>query len=219
MKRSIVVCVAAVVFAGSAWAQGNAPAKEAKPGATPAQPGTAPAQPAAAPAQGSGMNMDMTKVGPMARKPTNEKQTKKEIEDFFKKMEELEKSGNFEASLGMVDFPVYMLTDDLKGMPEAKEYGREEYAAMMKPFFEGMPKDMKSTHKRSVTVLSDSLANVVDDFTVTMGKQKITGRNVSMLVKRDGQWKWKVGVEAGWGGMSPPQGAGGSGQMPPEGKQ
>jgi hypothetical protein len=59
MKRSIVVCIAAVVFTGSAWAQG----KEAKP--------------AAPPAQGGAMNMDMTKMGPMARKPTNEKQTKK----------------------------------------------------------------------------------------------------------------------------------------------
>jgi len=230
MKRSIVVCIAAVMFAGSAWAQGNAPAKEAKPGATPpakeakpgatpAQPGTAPAQPAAAPAQGAGMNMDWTKMGPMARKPTNEKQTKKEIEDTYKKIEEAEKAGNMEAMFAAVDFPVYMATDDMKGMPEAKLYNREEYVAMMKPFMENMPKDMKTTHKRSITVLSDSLANVVDDFTITTGKQKITGRNVSLLVKRDGQWKWKMMTEAGWGGMQPPQGAGGSGQMPTEGKK
>jgi len=37
-------------------------------------------------------------------------------------------------------------------------------------------------------------------------------------VKRDGQWKWKSMVEAGWGGMKPPS-AGGSGQMMPEGKK
>jgi hypothetical protein len=35
-----------------------------------------------------------------------------------------------------------------------------------------------------------------------MGKQKLTGRNTSMLVKRDGQWKWKVMAEAGWGGTN-----------------
>lgn len=189
MKRSIVVCVAAVVFAGSAFAQGNAPA------------------------------VDLTKMGPGARKPTNEKQTKKEIEDFFKKMEEAEKSGNFEASLAMVDFPVYMMTDDLKGVPEAKAYSREEYAAMMKPMAENMPKDLKMTHKRTITVISDSLANVVDDFSMTLGKQKVTGRNASMLVKRDGQWKWKTGVEAGWGGMEAPQGAGGGQMTPTEGKK
>ena len=71
------------------------------------------------------------------------------------------------------------------------------------------------THKPTITVLSDSLANVVDDFTMTMGKQKITGKNASLLVKRDGQWKWKSMVEAGYGGMEPPKGTGGSGQTPP----
>lgn len=204
MKRSIVVCVAAVVFAGSAFAQGQAPAKEAKE-----------AKPAA-PAQGSAMNMDMSQMGPAMRKPTNEGQTKKEIEALYKKVEEAEKSGDMEAMFSGIDFPVYMVTDDMKGVPEAKEFNREQYTAMMKPFMENMPKDMKMTHKRSITVLSDSLANVVDDFSMTMGKKKITGRNVSLLVKRDGQWKWKTMVEAGWGGMTPPQGAGGSGTMPAE---
>lgn len=204
MKRSIVVCVAAVAFAGTAWAQGKAP--EAKP-ATP-------------PAQGSAMNMDMSKMGPGARKPTNEGQTKKEIENTFKKMEEAEKAGNTDAMFAAVDFPVFMVTDDLKGVPEAKAFNREEYVAMMKPMMENMPKDMKMTHKRQITVLSDSLANVVDDFSMTMGKQKVTGKNVMLLVKRDGQWKAKSMVEAGWGGMSPPQGAGGGGQMmPTEGKK
>lgn len=203
MKRSIAVCVAAVVFAGSAWAQ----TKEAKPAAP------------AAPAQG-GAQMDMTKMGPMARKPTNEKQTKKEVEDFFKNQEALHKKGDMEAMLAAIDFPVYMITDDMKGVPEAKLFSKEEYAAMMKPMFENMPKDMSVTHKPTIFVLSDSLANVSDDFTMTMGKQKITGRNMSFLVKRDGQWKWKVMAEAGWGGMTPPQGAGGSGQTAPtEGKK
>ena len=79
---------------------------------------------------------------------------------------------------------------------------------MMKPFFENMPKDSKMTHKPTITVLSDSLANVVlDDFTMTIGKQKMSGRNAGLLVKRDGQWKWKVMVEAGWGGMKQPAAA------------
>jgi hypothetical protein len=202
MKRSIVVCVAAVALASSAWAQ-NQDAKAASP---------------AAPAQG-GMEMDLTKFGPGARKPTNEKQTKKEIEAFFKHVQELEKKSDMEGMFAVVDFPAYMITDDLKGVPEAKLYSREEYVAMMKPMMESMPKDMKMTHKPTITVISDSLANVADDFTLTMGKQKITGRNVSILVKRDGQWKWKVMMEAGYGGMSPPQGAGGSGQTPTEGKK
>ncbi len=202
MKRSIVVCIAAVAFTSSALAQ-TQDAKSATP---------------AAPAQG-GMEMDLTKFGPGARKPTNEKQSKKEIEDFFKKVQELEKKGDMEGMFAVVDFPVFMVTDDLKGVPESKEYSREEYVAMMKPMFENMPKDMKMTHKPTIFMLSDSLATVIDDFTITQGKQKVTSRNMSLLVKRDGQWKWKVMAEAGYGGMSPPQGAGGGGQKPAEGKK
>jgi len=204
MKRTILVCVTAVAISGSAWAQN----KEQKP---------AEQKPAATSAQAPAM--DLTQMGPGARKPTNEKQTKKEVLEFFKQQEEIGKKGDMEAALAAFDFPVYMATDDLKGVPEARAYNREEYAAMMKPFYENMPKDMKVTHKPTISVLSDSLVNVVDDFTMTQGKQKVTGRNTSLLVKRDGQWKWKVMVEAGYGGMSAPQGASGGAQTPPEGKK
>ncbi|AKI99170.1 Hypothetical protein AA314_00797 [Archangium gephyra] len=186
------MCVTAVALSGSAWAQD----KEQKPAAQkPAE-----QKPAATSEQAAAM--DMTAMGPGARKPTNEKQTKKEVLEFFKQQEELGKKGDFEGALAAYDFPVYMATDDLKGVPESREYSREEYAAMMKPFYENMPKDLKMTHKPTISVLSDSLVSVIDDFTMTQGKQKVTGRNTSLLVKRDGQWKWKVMVEAGYGGMS-----------------
>jgi hypothetical protein len=203
MKRTILVCVTAVAISGSAWAQN----KEQKP---------AEQKPAAT--SGQAPTMDLTKMGPGARKPTNEKQTQKEILEFFKQQEELGKKGDMEAALASYDFPIYMATDDLKGVPEGKEYSREEYTAMMKPFYETMPKDLKVTHKPTISVLSDSLVSVIDDFTMTQGKQKITGRNTALLVKRDGQWKWKTLVEAGYGGM-PAEGASGGAQTPPEGKK
>jgi hypothetical protein len=203
MKRMILVCVAAVALSGSAWAQN----KEQKP---------AEQKPATTPAQA--LAMDLSKMGPGARKPTNEKQTRKEVEEFFKKQEEYGRTGNFEAMVASTDFPLYMATDDLKGVPEAREFSREEYVAMMRPFYENMPKDLKMTHKPTVTVLSDSLVIVTDDFTMTLGKQKVTGKNATLLVKRDGQWKWKSMIEAGYGGMSPP-GASGGAQTPTEGKK
>jgi acyl-CoA-binding protein len=224
MKRTILVCVAAVALAGSAWAQGKAPEKA--PEKNPKAGGASVGASVGASAGGTGVSagasaqmpaMDMSKMGPGARKPTNEKQTKQEVMDFFKKVEELGKKGDMEGVTAMVDFPVYMATDDLKGVPETKEYSREEYIAMMKPFYENMPKDMKVTHKPTINVLSDSLVMVIDDFSMTMGKQKVTGRNASLLVKRDGQWKWKSMIEAGYGGMGP--GTGGGAQPPAEGKK
>ena len=143
MKRTILVCVTAVALSGTAWAQ-NAQNKDQKPAAAPAASAQAPA-------------MDLTAMGPGARKPTNEKQTKKEIEAFLKQQEEYGKTGNFDAMIAATDFPLYMATDDLKGVPETKEYSREEYVAMMRPFYENMPKDLKITHKPTIIVLSDSL--------------------------------------------------------------
>jgi len=173
----------AVLFAMPSWAEGE---KAPPPGEGP-------------PA------MDMSKMGPMTRKAPNEKEIKKEIDAFFKEQEALSQKHDLDGQVARVDFPVYMLTDDAKGAIEGKSTTKEQYVEMMKPFYEKMPKDMKTSHKTSVAVLSDAIVEVTDDFAMTMGKQKMTGRNVSLLVKVDGKWKWKVMAEAGWGGMSPPE--------------
>ncbi|MHB8875555.1 MAG: hypothetical protein ACYC8T_17865 [Myxococcaceae bacterium] len=199
MKRSNVWCLAVVLLAGSSFAQG---AKTPAPGSPP--PAKEKAVPApAAPAAG----MDMTKMGLWTRKPTNEKESKKEIQAFFKKEEELAAKMDMEGMLARMDFPVYMVTDDAKGAIEAMVTNKEQYVAMMKPMYESAPKDQKYTHKPTITVLSDSLANVVDDFTMTTGKQKFAGKNTALLVKVGGEWKWKSMVEAGWGGMPHPTAA------------
>ncbi len=151
--------------------------------------------------------MDMTKIGAAARKPTDEKKTKKEVGEFYKKMEAADAKGDMDSLVAMHDFPLFMATDDLNGVLDAKSYSKDEYVAMMKPMFENMPKDTKMTHKPAFTVLSDSLVVVVDDFTMTMGKTRISGKNSGLLVKVGGEWKWKSMVEAGWGGMAPPAAA------------
>lgn len=187
MKKMLIVTCAAVSF--SAFAQ--APAPKAAPAAAPA-----PMAAAAAPAP----MMDITKMGAPSRKPTDEKKTKKEVEEFIKRAEMVEDKGDEAAKLSLFDFPIYMATDDMKGMTSGMPVSKDEYLAMMKPM-EGSMKDIKSTHKPTITVLSDSLVNVVDDFTMTQGKTKAVGRNASLLVKVGGEWKWKSMVEAGWGGM------------------
>jgi hypothetical protein len=159
----------------------------------------------------AGQMPDMSKMGPWSRKPTDEGKTKKDIQAFLKSSEETMKKGDFNAALAEIDFPVYMATDDSKGMTKAKEYSREQYTAMMKPMYENMPKDHQASHKHNITVLSDNLAMVVDDYTMSHNKQKFTGKSACLLVKKDNQWKYKTMTEAGWGDMSGP-GTGGSPQ-------
>ena len=188
MKKLLTVCCLAV--SSVAFAQSAPPPAAGAPAAA--------AMPPAA-----GAAMDWSKMGAPSRKPTDEKKTKKEIEAFMKTCEANEAKQDWDAELTMIDFPVYMATDDAKGTTEGRPVTKEQYVEMMKGMGE-MPKDMKTTHKPTVTVLTDSLAMMVDDFTMTMGKNKLSGRNASLMVKVDGAWKRKMMVEGGWGGMTPP---------------
>lgn len=181
MKSLKAALFVSLLLAGSAFAQSKMEAPAAAPAGAP----------------------DMSKMGPWTRKPTAEKQTKKEITEFIAQMDALCQKGEFEGMVNKVDFPVYMITDDAKGTPEAQAMNRQQYTAMMRPFFESKPKDMKVTHKPTIAVLSDSLVSLTDDFTMSTGGTKMSGRSAGLLVKRDGEWKWKSMTEAGWGGMNP----------------
>ncbi|QRK10934.1 hypothetical protein JQX13_13175 [Archangium violaceum] len=200
MMRRIAVCLVSLVLTSPVWAQGQE--QEHAPAAT----------------GGSGIPMDMSRMGPWTRKPTHEAKTRKEIEAWVKEGDAIMKRRDFEAELARADFPVYMLTDDSKGVPMAETYDRQQYVQMMKPMYEQMPSDIQMNHKLGITVLSDSLANLTDDYTMTMGGQKYSGRNAGLLVKRDGQWKWKAFSEAGWGDM-PQAAVGGSGTHGDQEKQ
>lgn len=195
MMRRIAVCLVSLVLTTPVWAQEKQHKEPAKSSSS---------------TGGSGMQMDMSKVGPWTRKPTNESKTKKEIEAFIKEEDALMKKRDLEASLARVDFPIFMATDDSKGVPKAESFDRQQYADMTKSMLDQMPADTQVNHKLDITVLSDSLVSYTDNYTMTMGGKKYSGRNTALLVKRDGNWKWKAMVEAGWGDMHTP-GVGGSG--------
>jgi hypothetical protein len=142
---------------------------------------------------------EASEAAPAARKPVSEATTKQEVTAFFDQEEALMKKHDFETALSHIDFPLYMVTDDSKGVPLARSASREDYVKEMKPYWDHMPADMKTTHKRTLTVLSASLVSVSDEYRVQMGGKSMSGRNQALLVKRDGQWKWKQMAEAGWG--------------------
>src|SRR5689334_4967067 len=102
MKHTFAAVVASMLLAGTAGAEGT----EKHPMDTKA--GTS--------NEAAGQAMDMTKMGPWTRKPTNEKEIKKEITTFLNQEDELMKKGDFDSMVARGDFPVFMITDDAKGM-------------------------------------------------------------------------------------------------------
>ncbi len=148
-------------------------------------------------------------------------QDRKEIMALFRAMEDAGKKGDLEAAAALVDFPVLMVTDDSKGEATASSWSREQWVQVMAPFYK-KPMDMKVTHKPTVFLVSDSLASVGDEATMTMGGKKMVTRSSMLLVRVNGRWKLKSTVEGGWGDSmkqnppdaSPPESAapGGAGQ-------
>jgi hypothetical protein len=153
------------------------------------------------------MAMDWSKVGPGARKPKNEGAVKKEITAWLAEDEKLVAARNWDGVLARIDFPVMVITDSASGAVSSRSASRDEYLAEMKPIWDTMPADLKTKHRYTISVLSDSLASVVDDFTMTTGKVTVSGRNASTLVKVGGTWKWKTKAEAGWGDTGAPPAA------------
>jgi hypothetical protein len=159
------------------------------------------AEPASAPPAGA---PDMTKVGPMSRPVTKEKEDKKGVDELYKAMEDAWKKGDVNALAENVDFPVIMLSDDATGKAVHFEASREQWVDMMKGFVANMPKDAKMTSKHTASFLSDDLGVVVEEMSMAMGKVKGKWKAFSVVTNKDGKWKVKEMSEAGWGDMKPP---------------
>ena len=152
---------------------------------------------------------DMSKMGPWAKTVTNEKQSQKDLDAWFKAWMAAEAKGDLDAMVGMLDFPVLMMTDSMAGEFRWTPIQKDAWTAMMKPFMDpGAQKDMKmSGHKKTCYVLSDDLASCEGQVTLAMGKQKMTLKNHWIMTRVGGQWKGKSMMEAGWGDTDPNEAA------------
>jgi hypothetical protein len=171
----IVGCLAAPAFAQ----QPGAPSSAAPAGGA-----------AGAPASGP-------QGGPWTRTPT--KPDKKGIDDLFTASMDAWKKGDINAAAALIDFPVTMVTDNSKGEYMQGEWNRDKWVAEMGPAMQGMPKDVKMTHKHTPYFLSDTLAVVVEENSMQMGKQKAKWTGYSVVVNKGGKWMYKQMAEAGWG--------------------
>ncbi len=124
---------------------------------------------------------------------------KKQIMALFKAMEDAGRKGDLDAASALVDFPVLMVTDDSKGEATAGAWSKEQWMQVMAPFYKKPMGDMKVTHKPSIFMVTDSLASVDDQQTMTLGGKKVATRTTSLLVRKNGHWLVKSMVEGGWG--------------------
>ncbi|MFT3912813.1 MAG: DUF4440 domain-containing protein [Anaeromyxobacteraceae bacterium] len=132
----------------------------------------------------------------------NEKKDRQEIEAMLKKMETASQKADLEGAAALVDFPVLMVTDDSKGEGGGDVWSREQWTKVMKPFYaQPSPPDAMKPGKRTIVLISDSLAIVGSGWTMKMGPKAVSGTSGLVLVRKGGEWKAKGMIEGGWGDM------------------
>jgi hypothetical protein len=135
----------------------------------------------------------------------HEKKDRQEIAALLKKMEAAGAKGDLDSAAALVDFPVLMVTDDSKGEGGGDAWSREQWLQVMKPFYaKPMPEGSQTQGKRTIVLVTDSLALVGAGWTMKMGPKKVSGTNGMILVRKGGAWKAKAMVEGGWGDMPMP---------------
>jgi hypothetical protein len=106
----------------------------------------------------------------------------------------------------MIDFPVLMISDNSKGDGGGSSWSREQWTAVMKPFYEKpMPEENMTTGKPTISLVTDSLAAIHSPWTLKVNGKTLTGSNAVLLVRKGGAWKVKAMMEGGWGDMSMPE--------------
>ena len=145
-------------------------------------------------------------AGWVPRKVAREKVDRQEILALCKSLQAAETKGDLEAAAALVDFPVLMVTDDAKGEATSGAWDREKWLKVMAPFYEKPKPGMHVTHSPTIFTVTDSLATVGDQWTMTMGGEagatgvkKVTARSSMLVIRKGGHWRVKSMVEGGWG--------------------
>jgi ketosteroid isomerase-like protein len=173
----------------------------------------APAAPAGAP--------DMSKFGPMVHQPKNEKQDKKELDDFYKAWVDAAKKGDVAALADMMTFPAMMMSNGSKGFG-MMEMTKEQWVGMMTPMMEHMktmPKDAKIAMKSTCSMMDDDLASCEGTHSMSAPSAKMKGQfnQSNIMVRVDGKWKMKSMLESGWGDAPMAPGEAQANAAPPAG--
>jgi hypothetical protein len=137
-------------------------------------------------------------AGWVPRKVTREQQDRKEIAALFAAMHKAGQDGDVNAAAALVDFPVLMVTDDSRGEAKTDSWNKEKWMEVMGPFYKPMP-GVKMSERPTIFLLTDSLASVTNQWTMTAGQKRTTGRSATLLVRTNGQWRIKSMAEGGWG--------------------
>ncbi len=137
-------------------------------------------------------------TGPLSRRVTHE--NGEGIEALFGAAADAWRKEDMQALLALYDLPIYAGTDNAAGAYQSTECDAEELRAILTALMKSERKDLSRTERRTPHFLSDSMAMVLTDTSVARHGDALGSYTSAILViRKDGAWRFKSGVEAGHG--------------------
>src|SRR5262245_35058968 len=137
-------------------------------------------------------------TGPLSRRVTHE--DGQGIEALFKAAADAWRTEDMQALMTLYDLPIYAGTDNASGAYQAAECGGEQLRAILTALMQQERKDLSRAERRTPHFLSDSMAMVLVETSVTRNGDALGSYTSAILViKKGGAWRFKSGVEAGHG--------------------
>lgn len=121
------------------------------------------------------------------------------VMEWFKKCDSLVASHDVGALVTQAHFPITVITDDSQGECVTQHWDEDAFRASL----ENNESNPSTTieNSRQPIFLNQNLAVVVTESTVTTGDNVQRMRYADVLVKKNGEWKFKSMIQAGWGDM------------------
>lgn len=136
--------------------------------------------------------------GPLSRTVTHE--DRQGIEALFVAAGDAWQKKDMQGLMRLYDLPVYAGTDNAAGAYQAAECDGEQLRAILTAMMQAERKDESRTQRRTPHFLSDSMAMVLVETSVTRNGEALGSYTSAILViKNGGQWRFKSGVAAGHG--------------------
>ena len=137
-------------------------------------------------------------TGPLSRRVTHE--DRQGIEALFVAAADAWREEDVQALLTLYDLPIYAGTDNAAGAYQDAACDGELLRKILTALMQAEAKDVSRAERRTPHFLSDSMAMVLVETSVTRNGDALGSYTSAILViKKGGVWRFKSGVEAGHG--------------------
>jgi len=137
-------------------------------------------------------------TGPLSRRVTHE--DKQGIEALFNAAADARRKEDMQALMTLYDLPIYAGTDNATGDYQDARCDGELLREILRATMQAEGKDVSRVERRTPHFLSDSMAMVLVETSVTRNGDALGSYPSAILViKKGGVWRFKSGVEAGHG--------------------